>query len=197
MFPKGKLAEASLAFNPGKGRKMILLLIWIGVVVFAFQGFFTGFGKPDSLGSYFFVGLFYLFICGVAGMVCADVAAGIGQFFEGHAVEGEHSRLLAIRDKDGGEGSFFLGSGFISSQPYYFYYEQLKNGGFRPRKIEADDGVTVYEEDRKDAELVTFHWKINYPSWAWIFCMPDSDGSQKETYAFHVPRGTIKTGYSM
>jgi len=151
---------------------------------------------PHTIGGYFFMGLFYLFIIGFAAFICGGIAYGIGQGFEDHAVEGEHSSLLAIRDKDGIEGRFFLGSGFISSQPYYFYYESLKNGGFRPGKIQADDSVTVFEEDRTDAELVTFDWKIKYPGWAWLISLPDSDGS-KQTYAFHVPKGTIKTGYSM
>jgi hypothetical protein len=89
-----------------------------------------------------------------------------------------------------------LGAGFISSEPYYFYYESLEDGGLRPGKIQADRSVTVYEEDRTDAELVTFDWKITYPAWAWLICLlnEDSDG---HSYAFHVPKGTIKTGYSM
>jgi hypothetical protein len=166
-------------------------------VVFAFQGFFLDpIMRPESLCGYFFWGLFYLVICGFAGVICGGIAHGSGYIFEGHAVEGQHSKLVAIRDKDGVEGQFYLGSGFISSEPYYFYYESLENGGFRPGKIDADGSVTVYEEDRKDAELVMFDWKITYPAWAWLICLRDEDGG-RHSYAFHVPKGTIKTGYSM
>jgi hypothetical protein len=180
-----------------KGKIMVWALLWIGVVVFAFQAFFLDpMLKPESLGGYFFVGLFYVFVCGFAGIIAWGIGYGIGQAFGSYPVEGRRSSLLAIRDKDGVEGRFFLGSGFISSQPYYFYYETLPDGGARPGKVSADKGVTVREEDRTDAELVTFDWHIKYPAWAWIVCIQDSSGSG-QSYVFHVPRGTIKTGYLM
>jgi hypothetical protein len=175
---------------------MIWFVLWLMVAFFAFQGMFFGYCSPDSFVEYFFIGLFYLFNCVFSGIVCFGIAYGIGQTFESHKVEGEHSNLVAIRDKDGVEGRFFLGSGFISNQPYYFYYESLKDGGFRPGKIEADDSVTVYEEDRTGAELVTFDSKITYPGWAWLICMRDEDAINS-SYVFHVPKGTIKAGYSM
>jgi hypothetical protein len=65
-----------------------------------------------------------------------------------------------------------------------------------PGKIQADRSVMVYEEDRMDAELVTFDWKITYPAWSWLICMRD-ENSTGHSYEFHVPKGTIKIGYSM
>lgn len=176
---------------------MIWVLIWLGIVVFSFQGMLLDpVMRPDSLGGYFFMGLMYLFVCGLGGAITFGVGWVAGQMFNSQPVEGKHSTLLAIRDKDGVEGRFFLGSGFVTSQPFYFYYEALKDGGARPAKLSADESVTVREEDRTDAELVTFDWTIKYPSWAWLVCLQDSEGSRK-SYVFHVPNGTIKTGYSM
>lgn len=176
---------------------MIWLMLWLGVVVFAFQGMFLDpILAPESIGGYFFAGLFYLFICGAAGGVSGLIAYGIGQLYPTHPVEIERASLVAIRDKDGVSGTFFLGTGYIEGKPYYFYYKKLSSSIFQPGKVEADGSVTVYEEQRTGAELVTFANKIAYPWWAWLVSLPYPSGSTY-TYAFHVPQGTIRTGYSM
>src|ERR1700722_17570079 len=176
---------------------MIWLAIWLGVVVFAFQGaFLDPIMKPDSLGGYFFMSIFYLLICAFVALLCGGAAYGIGELYSSHPVEGEHRQLEVIRDKDGMQGRFFLGSGTIESQPYYFYYQRMEDGGLRPGKLEANHFVTVYEEDRKNAELVVFDWVMSPPWWAWIICAPHSESDGK-SYEFHVPKGTVKPGYQM
>lgn len=176
---------------------MIWLLIWLGIIVFGFRGlFFDDLMKPDTVGGYFFVGLLYALTVGASALVLGGAAVGIGQAFPDHPVEGRHSILVAIRDKDGVEGRFFLGSGVVSNQSYYFYYERLQGGGYRPGKVRADQSVTVYEDARQDAEMVTYDWRITYPIWAWLVCLPDQQGSG-HSYDFHVPSGTIKPGYAM
>ena len=175
---------------------MIWFLIWLGIVVFSFQGMFTGFMAPASASGWFFTGLCWIFLMFVATEICGVIAIGVGETFDSKPIEGDHYKLNAIRDKDGIEGHFFLGSGFSQSEPYYFYYYEDRNGGLKPSKLNANDAVTVYQEDRADAEMIEFNWKITYPNWAWLICITH-DESQKTTYAFHVPKGTIKAGYSM
>lgn len=168
--------------------------LWVAIAGFAFNGMFTGYMRPTSLTEYFFIGLFYCFMVAFAAMICGLMAYGTGAIFKNVAVEGSHHKLIAIRDKDGVEGAFFLGSGYINSQPYYFYYERLPDGAFRPGKIRADGSVKVYEEDRPDAELVRFDWETK-ARWVWLVAIPHDD--EAVSYDFHVPKGTIKTGYSM
>lgn len=176
---------------------MIWLAIFVATLIFAFQGIFLDrIMRPDTLGGYFFSGMLYLFCMACAGGLCLGISYGIGQAFTSSPVEGQHQHLAVIRDKDGVEGRFFLGSGYIENQQYYFYYQNLPDGGLRPGKVVADQGVTVYQEDRKDAELVIFNWKINYPAWAWLVCLPAPEGTGK-SFEFHVPKGTVKDGYSM
>ena len=65
---------------------------------------------------------------------------------------------------------------------------------FRPDKVQANGGVRVYEEDRKDAELVRWEWELDC-TWAWLIAIPVNSGGY--AYDFHVPKDTIRTGYSM
>lgn len=176
---------------------MIWIILWVAIAIFAFQGMFLDpTMAPQSAGEFFFIGLFYIFILCAAALLCGGAGYGIGQLFPSAPVEGEHQILAAIRDKDGVSGQFFLGSGFVESKPYYFYYQNVAGGGLRPGKLDADGSVTVYQEARPDAELVIFNWKVTYPGWAWVVCLPHSE-SDSQSFDFHVPTGTVKAGYSM
>jgi hypothetical protein len=137
---------------------------------------------------------FTILFTGIIAGVCAGCAALTGLLFASHPVQVSDRSLIAIRDKDGIAGEFFLGSGMIKSDQYYFYYEQMENGGFRPGKIMADSGVRVYEETRSDAKLIEFEWVVDNPLASWIAFPVNATGY---LYEFHVPKGTIRTGYSM
>lgn len=176
-------------------------MLWVvlfpfGVLTIAIHDAMNPSYPTVSMGwTFYAIGvLLLLMVMGMAGAAGAGLAALIGNLFESHAVERARRRLVAIRDKDGVAGHFFLGSGFVNSDPYYFYYEQVKDGGFRPGKVRVGQGVRVYEEDRQDAELVEFEWDVDL-KWAWAIAFPSNAGGY--SYDFHVPRGTIRIGYTM
>lgn len=174
---------------------MIWVGFWIATAIFAFQGMFLDrLMRPESAAGYFFTSLFYCLIAAFAAMIWGLIAYGIGALFPNEPIEGKHHKLVALRDKDGVEGTFFLGSGHIQNQPYYFYYERLADGALRPGKLLADEAVRVYEEDRQDAELVRWDWKTK-ARWVWLVAIPHDD--EALSWDFHVPKGTVKTGYSM
>jgi hypothetical protein len=172
---------------------MIWLLPMPIVIFFIFKNLWFD-DDPGEFLDWFITGLFGCVFSGLAfGLLCGG-AILTGLAFSTHPEETSHSTLEAIRDKDGITGTFFLGSGVIKGDQYYFYYERMQDGGFRPGKVYAGSGVRVYEEDRTDAELVTFKWELN-ASWAWLVAFPVNTGGY--SYDFHVPKGTIRTGYTM
>ena len=91
--------------------------------------------------------------------------------------------LVALINGKGIEGSFFLGSGEIDTEPYYFYYTQESDGGKTLNKIDAGM-VRVYEDDRKDAYIAEVWFKNKD--------ILDDDVDVFLRYAIHVPKGTIK-----
>jgi hypothetical protein len=122
------------------------------------------------------------------------IACVLGMAFDTHPVQTDDYKLVAIRDKDGITGQFFLGTGMIQSEQYYFYYKTNSDGSVTPDKVRAGQGVRVYEEDRQDAELVVYEWQLNQ-SWAWLVAFPVNSGGW--SYKFHVPKGTVRTGFTM
>lgn len=131
-------------------------------------------------------------------ILCSIPLIGLGVVvgipFQTHPVEVGRYHLVAIRDKDGINGQFFLGTGTLQSEQYYFYYRTNSDGSVTPDRVRAGQGVRVYEEDRADAELVEYEWRLDQ-SWAWLVALrSNSDGW---SYKFYVPKGTVRAGFTM
>ncbi len=136
--------------------------------------------------------LMIMLIAGIGGM---GLAALIGSGFSAHPIQISKKTLVALRDKDGIEGRFFLGSGSLEGAPYYFYYSKLDNGGFKPGKVKVSDGVRIYEDaESGTAELISYEWGFDL-GLAWLIAIPSNSGGY--SYDFHVPKGTIRTGFTM
>jgi hypothetical protein len=173
-------------------------MLWFVLVIPAFcfivKDVWTGIMKPDGFIDCMISVFFTILFTGIIAGVCAGCAALTGLLFASHPVQVSDKLLIAIRDKDGVTGEFFLGSGVIKSDQYYFYYERMENGGFRPGRIISDSSVHVYEDARSDAKLIEFEWVVDNPL-ASLIAFPVNAGGY--SYEFHVPKGTIRTVYSM
>jgi hypothetical protein len=163
-------------------------------VFFVFKGVLFGDMRPSDGFEWilftFFSCLFSLLPIGA----CVGGAALCGLMFDTHPVLESTDNLVAIRDKDGVTGHFFLGSGMIESEQYYFYYRTNSDGSVTPDKVRAGQGVRVYEEDRSDAKLESYRWETTN-SGAWLIALPVNDGGW--SFKFYVPKGTVRTGYTM
>lgn len=172
-------------------------MLWFAAVpiwgYFVFSDMFND-PSPHGVVGYMMTGLLALILTGIGALPCAGIAALLGVFFKCHPEKSGSWALVTLRDKDGVKGSFFLGSGTIETQPYFFYYKKNPDGSFQPGKVSASSDVRIYEEDRQDASMVEWNWELNKP-WAYLIAFPHNTGG----YAldFHVPKGTIRTGYTM
>lgn len=113
----------------------------------------------------------------------------------------ETSKLVALSDYTGFEGRLVVGTGFIGTEEYYFYYYELPSGGKKFQKINAKLGE-IYEENRRDALLIktigttsiTERGKIIKN----IFKIPfHSENLGTVRFEIHTPKGTIKEGYNI
>lgn len=173
---------------------MIWIIPALVGIFFVFKGVLFGDFPPHGVFEVMMMAFVACVFSIMPILPCVGMAALVGAFFETQPVEIEHLKLVAIRDKDGVTGQFFLGSGMIQSEQYYFYYKTNSDGSVTPDKVRAGQGVRVYEQDRKDAELVTYEWQL-IKSWAWIVAIPVNSGGW--SYKFYVPKGTVRTGFTM
>lgn len=113
--------------------------------------------------------------------------------YERRMVYDGYYNLAALRD--GGEhiqGTAFLFSTIIQSQPEYVYYIDYGNGRYQ-ESYTPSTLVQVCEEDRKDAVLQVYHTEYA-TRWGRLFGDPKS---QDWIGQFHVPTGTIRKGFSL
>lgn len=154
-------------------------------------------GWPDDAVSWVLGGM----ICVASGLFFAAVGfaamSGIGWMLptEKDKQPSHVAKLASLRSSDGVQGSFrggfFLGIGSIGSQLYYFWYEEA-GAGVTPRQLAAGVGTYVYETNRNDAELRVYDWHFKRAWWGWFAV--EGPG---QTWEFHVPKGTIREGYSL
>lgn len=174
---------------------MIWLIPALAAIFFIFKGVLFGRNGPSDALDW----MMMPFIAGVFSimplMICVGFAGLLGLFFKTKPVISSRHKLRAIRDKDGISGQFFLGSGAIHGNQYYFYYRINADGSVTPGKVYANGSVRVYEEEgREDAELVSYKWEL-IKEWAYVIAFPSNTGGY--SYDFHVPKGTIRTGFTM
>jgi hypothetical protein len=158
------------------------LCVLIGLVV----GCWLAYRDMCDAGYAMFFGLM---IGCVGGLVGLPMAFAVGGGLPTERVE-TRTKLASLRNVDGIGGSFFLGSGQIQSEPYYFYYEGTERG-YVLKKIRATDNVFVKEEDRKDGELF-----ISEPRCAdslWGFCT--LVGNTEKT--FIIPKGSLRQTFAL
>lgn len=173
-------------------------MIWLAipVVIFGFALWELVINDPlgDGFIDRFMMAMFAFVIAVLAGAFSLGAGALVGLAFPAHPVKNSETPLVALRDKDGIQGSFFLGSGHIEDKQYYFFYAQQPDGSFTPGKVEANRWVRVYEQERSDAILITYRWEAN-SRWAeWLSVPVHAIGN---SYDIHVPRGTVRRGYTM
>lgn len=170
---------------------MLWYLIVLAVFIAAFREFV--FDGDSFLDRVFGFGM-TLVTTFIAIMICSIPSVLLGFAFDLEPVKRDDRSLVVIRDKDGIEGRFFLGTGMIKSEQHYFYYYKLPDGGVQAGRASAGDGVRVYEENRADAVLSIYDWNFKNGA-AWFVALPFAGRGHK--YEFRVPAGTIRPGFTM
>ena len=103
--------------------------------------------------------------------------------------EGDKTKIVALVNGKGTEGAFFLGSGQIDTQLYYFYYVSTPDGGKKLDKVAADN-TTIYEEDRADSYISEI---LTARTCNVLGLITDTEQNLATgRYAIHVPKGSIK-----
>jgi len=139
------------------------------------------------------------FISGIISVVPIGLGAWVGSMPARIGVEDHRYPLVALREKDGFAGRFFLGSGFVGSQEYYFWYRRNPDGSIAGGKTFRQPCVTLHEGGGTDPTMVTF--KTAYAdkqTEKWLpFVGFDMRDSEQWCDVFYIPPGAVAQGYSL
>jgi hypothetical protein len=139
-----------------------------------------------------------------AGIVVWAIGSGVAamlNFFVGLAlpqksVEWANFPLHSLHDKQGTNGSFFLGTGSVGTQPYYFCYFDLGNGTYAPKQFPVNNnGIWVIENDNNYAHYT--EW-CRMPKWKYYWLIGfDLYDNQVSWQRFDIPRGSVDNTFSL
>lgn len=181
-------------------------MIWL--IAVPFIGYFTfrqliasGFpgleNDPRGFLGWVFCILVGLFLTGLISLVPFAIASILGSNTNTVSVKVADYPLVALREKDGVSGNFFLGSGYVGDEQYYFWYRRDSDhieGG----KTRRESSVRIYE---RDGTPIMRTWKSVYKStfvqrYGWLYSI---DLRHEDTYSpdFFIPRGSIKEGFQL
>jgi len=138
------------------------------------------------------------FISALISAVPILIGGAIGAIPERRGYKDSEFPLVALRERDGVAGHFFLGTGFIGSEQYYFWYRKNDDGAISGGKTYREPGVTIYEDD-SNPRMTTYTTK--YVSdfarqYLWLIGI-DMRGGTDWCPTFHIPKGSVKEGYSL
>lgn len=121
------------------------------------------------------------------GVMCANISG------PAEMVEVESTiELYAVNDYIGEHGRFYLGSGHIDNDEYYYYVVKTEDGGFITKKIESDMAVLYYTEDEPKIEVCRYKFTNpihNFLSFG--VCQTE------RKYKIYIPEGTIIHDYKV
>ncbi len=108
-----------------------------------------------------------------------------------HKVPTATHPLKSIQDVSTTHGAFFLGSGVVSGDPSFFYYEQQDDGSFVLQSVAAEDATVV--ESSGTPRVVDEHLAID-SGWTWL-TFSGTFGHKR--VVFYVPPGSITTNFTL
>ncbi|MES3004718.1 MAG: hypothetical protein V4690_01240 [Patescibacteria group bacterium] len=186
--------QSCTLYQSQKEQRMLVVLVFglIGLVFGTFLGFEAAWMPPKDLFDYMPIMMMAIFV-GMFGLgLGAVVAYIVGDFVSHGWSKPEVTNLIHLRGVSRGDGSFFLGTGVIQSNEYYFYYTEVGNGGIRPGKIPVRDNVTLFEGNENKPSIKKYTRKLETAWHDWIALAP-----HREKYEIYIPADTLKRNFDL
>lgn len=101
--------------------------------------------------------------------------------------------IYSINDNINVNGRFVLGTGYIESKNYYYFYINTDKG-LKAEKIEANN-VYIQETDEVSPRIIYQYHKYIYPEWYKKLFVANSNPHGDVTTIIKVPTNTVTTQY--
>lgn len=102
--------------------------------------------------------------------------------------------IVSLSDESGSEGQFFLGTGYIKEERYFFYTKQEEDY-FTIEQLPAN-GVKIFEDTTDDTAYIKEIHNSSYLSISWLLIL-SLPAPEVPIYEVHVPEGTIIKQYTI
>lgn len=127
--------------------------------------------------------IFTIFAIGVSGFV------GLA-FTSDEVYNTEETPICALSDNSNLDGSFFLGSGYLKEDMYYYYLTENDDGSKTMCKIPVT-GTPVDDTETENPRIVTEYTRNSSPIVRFFFF------TYNETHKIYIPPKSIKYSYNI
>jgi hypothetical protein len=116
----------------------------------------------------------------------------IGQEFKADEIyDTEKEFIIALKDNNLSVGHFFIGSGYIDSDLYYYYFTENEDDGKEFYSVKAKE-VTLYDDVNKEtAYIETKKMRNSNPIINFFFI------TDREKQEIHIPEGSVDYSFSV
>lgn len=170
-----------------------MLFMIVGGLIGAVLGYLSvaAMGFHMDLPNYMFAALITLVGGGLGVGAGFGIAYGIGKLLPKEWFFNYENELVAINDTMGIQGTFFLGTGAVGSEPIYTFYH--KSGkGVKFGSVSAYKATVYEEEKRKEGVLRAY-----YKDFAKSFFKIIGFGDDERYYEIFVPAGSVKREFNL
>lgn len=143
----------------------------------------------------------FLIWSAVAFLLCifcgSMLLCGLGNLLTKHELDREdfHANIYSLKENSELHGSFYLGSGYIDSNSYFYTFTKNERGGYSRWKTREDSAI-IYQDVKENEQPFVSWQKINYKSPNWLFPFNVFD-CEITRYDIHVPANTIIEKYKV
>jgi hypothetical protein len=170
------------------GTGTTILLIGIPILVYLIYLICTFFSWECLDSGDFFAGIIP---SGISFLLTLLALIIISMYPNSELQKVETTTISALKDNAKTKGSFFLGSGYINSNQYYFYIEET-NKGKKMSKVSVDNAYVKENSTRSYIERYEYQYTSKFAIW-----MYGKEPWGAEEYIFHVPKGTVTTEFNI
>jgi hypothetical protein len=187
-----KAATQVAAISPKEGEMILPIVLAVLFLILSAREVYPTLRDAGGRFMAFFATLLMSCVTAAIGFALgAGMSLGIGYLMPKEWVHTVDAKLVNLRDHAGLSGAFYLGTGYVGSSEYYFYYQEIA-GGYQPGRVQVAEYVMVFEEARTDARMEEFKYQFTDPSYYWLALhWPQTK------YQFRIPTGTLKRGFSL
>ena len=140
--------------------------------------------------------LFHIF-CGILLSIAITFSILMFSFLTGQEFEAdeiydtEKESIIALKDNNLSTGYSFVGSGYIDSNLYYYYFTEDKDGGKDFHSVEAKR-TTLYDDGNKENAYIEIKKMRNSNPIINFFFITD-----RQEQEIHIPEGSIDYSFSV
>ena len=103
----------------------------------------------------------------------------------------EKESIVALKDNNLSVGHFFVGSGYIDSDLYYYYFTENEDDGKEFHSVKAKEVILYDDVNKETAYIETKKMRNSNPIINFFFI------TDREKQEIHIPEGSIDYSFSV